>query len=118
MGIKPLYEQMREIVLDDLAKRDRTADLLLLARDMLSRLERNKYEYGSWWIDPKRPYGNSGLYQIGADICELLGIKMGGFFEGHPAYTDEQTDYAHALFDELGPFIAGECLLVLREKAW
>lgn len=49
-------------------------------------------EFGAPEVDPKRPYGNSSVYE---DIGEILGIEPGSEPDryGDREFTQEQKDY-------------------------
>lgn len=85
--------------------RDREADLDKLATAYIERLERSECEYGAWGTDDKRPFGFSGRYSIGCDILAFIGWEPEGEEEDCRHCTDEQQEYAHALYDDLGDHI-------------
>lgn len=71
-------------------------DLFEVTADHLALLDRLQFGYDDWTefgapeVDPKRPYGNSDVYD---DIGEILGVTPGGENHwGDPEYTDEQRE--------------------------
>ena len=64
----------------------------IVTEDHLKLLDRAYIEYDSWTefgapeVDPKRPYGNSDVYE---DIAEILGIEP----EGDDSFSQHQEDY-------------------------
>jgi len=84
-------------------ERDRKADLSKLADAFFDHLERKqRCEYGGWGLDDKRPFGNSF---VRGNILEIIGWKEEGEDDD---WTDEQLQYAEALYDELGEFLRSE----------
>lgn len=78
--------------------RDRRADMLVIADAFFENLRRDDCEYGGWGIDPKRPFGNS---YVDGDMCEMLWGRDREF-------TEDETDYAASLYDDLGEFLRKE----------
>ena len=70
----------------------------LVTEDHLKLLPHLWFNYNEWTefgapeVDPKRPYGNSDVYD---DIAEHLGIEPGGEPDGwgDAEFTQDQRDY-------------------------
>lgn len=55
-------------------------------------------EFGAPEVDPKRPYGNSDVYD---DIAEILGIEVAEDQWGDREFTDAQVDYMNKRHKEM-----------------
>lgn len=60
----------------------------------------NACEFGAPEIDPKRPYGNSGM-QIYYDMMDILGIEKEEDYSGEIIITKEVGDYLEKIHREL-----------------
>ena len=81
--------------------RDLRNDMLILADEFIRGLVENEYlEYGLY--NRKRPFGNP---DIQSDILEMLDVMPPKKFGD---YTQEERDYAQALYLALGSFIMQE----------
>lgn len=89
--------------------RDRNADLRTLTLKWIEALEWEDCEYGAWWNDPKRPFGNSGENQIARDILKIIGVDIEAGAPTCPhcnEVLDEDKakrlfEYAHDLFADI-----------------
>ena len=61
----------------------------------------NSCEFGAPEINCKRPYGNSGSYQIYCDMAEILNIKPVLIKDEEPIFSDEQEECLDKLHHEL-----------------
>ena len=68
----------------------REKHMKILAKAFFNNLEYNDIEYGTPWLHPKRPFGNS---YVEGDILEMLEIEPDG-----DCYSEDQEDYAAYLF--------------------
>lgn len=59
--------------MDNRTEFEMTEDHLTLLRNSYVRDDLSDIEYGSAWIDPKRPYGSSAVEK---SIAKLLGIEL------------------------------------------
>lgn len=89
--------------------RDLDTDLELLVDEFVRTLEHNTDTcYGSWGNDCKRPFGNSGRYQIARDILDIIGVDLE---EDVPEDDREGYEqYAHDLYGEIGPYLRDKWL--------
>ena len=55
-------------------------------------------EFGAPEVDPKRPYGNSDVYD---DIAEILGLEVGEDQWGYRRFADEQIDYMNEVHRQM-----------------
>lgn len=93
--------------------RDLDTDLEALVDEFVKTLERNDCEYGSWGQDCKRPFGNSGYYQIACDILDIIGIDLEEYLDDNCESTEESKElenYAHNLYSEIGPYLRDKWL--------
>lgn len=76
-------------------------DMRKLADAFFDYLQRGGCEYGGWGLDDKRPFGSSS---VEASILDILGATP----EDHGYYSDEQHNYANALYANLGIFLRNQ----------
>lgn len=60
-------------------------------------VEWNDMEFGAPSIDPKRPYGNSDVYE---DISSILGLPTPDY-DNDEDFTDEQVEYMDKIHEEM-----------------
>lgn len=87
-------------------ERDREEDMRCLAGAFFEKLRRDKYEYGGWGIDPKRPFGDE---DVDGSILEIIGMRE----SSKDDRAEMQRSYAAALYDDLGPWLQN-----FWEKHW
>lgn len=75
-----------------------------LTEDHMKLLDRMYIGYDDWTefgapeVDPKRPYGNSDVYD---DIAEILGLEIGEDQWGDREFTDAQIEYMNKRHREM-----------------
>jgi|SRR5581483_1773926 len=88
--------------------RDLDTDLEALVDEYVKSIERDDNCYGAWTNDCKRPFGNSGNWQIARDILNIIGVDLTDYTDDEGEDTDESKEleqYAHDLYGEIGPFL-------------
>ncbi|QGF20196.1 hypothetical protein SEA_SIXAMA_17 [Gordonia phage Sixama] len=71
-------------------------------------------EFGAPEVDPKRPYGNSDVYD---DIAEILGVEREEDAWGDPVLTSEQKerfDKLHREMETVFQILAANCVNGIR----
>jgi len=84
--------------------RDREKDMEALAEAFFDSLQKDD-GYGSWTIDPKRPFGNSGIL---SDVLEIIDLGFKRCKYCHNPIDDSEDlarEYAKRLYDDLGPWL-------------
>ena len=74
--------------------KEREKHMEILEKAFFDNLEYNDIEFGTPWLHPKRPFGNS---YVEGDILEMLEIEA----DSDEGYSEKQDEYASDLFSDL-----------------